>query len=127
LEGADDGSTPAVESKGVATAQPDAEEQRWREFLKRLHPLVASLVERLREGKETPGAGEATFVREGKAELRIRLGEKSPAVLARLKELGFELILDVQSSRLVVGRLPVEKLRALADVEAVLYVSPQTD
>jgi Ca-activated chloride channel family protein len=123
--GTADGSADGPE--GVASAQPGAEEQRWREFLKRLHPLVASLVERLREGKEAPGAAEATFVRDGKAELRIRLAEKSPAVLARLKGLGFEPVLDVQSSGLVVGRLPVEKLKALAEIEAVLYVSPQVD
>jgi TonB family protein len=108
-------------------ADPAAEEERWREFLKRLHPHVASVVERLREGKETPGAAEASFVRDGRAELRIRLASKSPGVLAQLKALGFELVLDVKSSGLVVGRLPLEKLKALAEIEAVLYVSPQTD
>jgi Ca-activated chloride channel homolog len=129
--GAADGSATSVgELEEVAPqpdAQPDAEEEKWRAFLSRLHPQVASVVERLREGKETAGASEADFIRDGKAELRIRLREKTPAVMAQLKELGFELILDVQSGGLVVGRLPVEKLAALADVEAVLYVSPQTN
>jgi Ca-activated chloride channel family protein len=101
-----------------------AEEQR-RQFLAKLNPLVAAVVERLREGKVTPAEAEARFVRDGKAELRIWLTEKSPAVLAQLKELGFELILDAPSSDLVVGRMPIEKLAALAGVQALRYVAPQ--
>ena len=104
-----------------------AERQRQRQLLSRLHPLVASLVERLRAGNETPGEAESAFVRDGKAELRIWLTEKSPAVMSQLKELGFELILDAPSSNLVVGRLPVEKLTPLADIQAVRYVAPQTN
>ncbi|HEX6185863.1 MAG TPA: TonB family protein, partial [Pyrinomonadaceae bacterium] len=121
------GAAPKLSSTngGAATAQADSEEQ-WRQRLQtRMHPLVASVVVRLRDRNGTPGAEEATFIRDGKAELRIRLSEKTPAVLARLKQLGLELVLDPQTSRLVVGRLPVEKLAALLDVEAVLYVSPQ--
>jgi hypothetical protein len=126
LSGGSNGTTAAGELESVTTAAPPTpEEQKWQQFLARLHPLVASLVERLREGKETPGEAEATFVHEGKAELRIRLAEKSPALLAQLKELGFELILDAPSAGLVVGRLPVEKLSALADVQAVRYVAPE--
>ena len=111
---------------GVPTAQIETEEQ-WQQRLRsKMHPLVASVVERLRDKKVTPSAEETTFIRDGKAELRIRLSGKSPAVLARLKQLGFELVLNPQSSRFVLGRLPVEKLAALLDVEAVLYVTPQT-
>ena len=72
-----------------------------------------------------PSADEAKFVRDGKAELRIWLTEKSPAVLRQLRELGFELILDAPSAGLVVGRIPIEKLPALADVQAVRYVAPE--
>jgi Ca-activated chloride channel family protein len=114
--------TPRLEP---VVARPDPEEQKRRAFLAKLHPLVASVVERLREGKATPGEAEATFVRDGKVELRIWLTEKSPEVLAQLKELGFELILDAPSAGLVVGRMPIEKLSALADVQAVRYVGPE--
>jgi Ca-activated chloride channel family protein len=120
-------SATSIRASQAASAQADAEEQKWKQFLERLHPLVASLVERLSEGKETPSEAEASFVREGKAELRITLAEKSPAVLAQLKKLGFELILDAPSGGLVVGRLPVEKLAALANISAVRYVAPQTN
>jgi Ca-activated chloride channel homolog len=121
------GGAPKVSSTlgGATTAQADAEEQ-WRQRLRsKMHPLVAAFVQRLRDKNETAGTEEATFIRDGKAELRLRLSEKSPAVLARLKQLGFELVLDPQSSRFVIGRLPVEKLAALLEDEAVLYISPQ--
>jgi hypothetical protein len=46
-------------------------------------------------------------------------------MLAQLKELGFELILDAPSSGLVIGRMPTEKLPALAEIRAVRYVAPE--
>ena len=106
---------------------PDPAELKREEFVAKLHPLVAALFERLSEGKETPSESEGKFVRDGKAELRVWLDEKSPAVLSKLKELGFELVLDAPSSGLVIGRMPLEKLAGLADVEAVKYVAPQTN
>jgi hypothetical protein len=64
-------------------------------------------------------------MRDGKAEVQIWLNVKTPEVLAQLKELGFELLLDPQSAKLVIGRVPVEKLSALAELQAVRYVAPQ--
>jgi len=43
-----------------------------------------------------------------------------------LKKLGFEAILDPQSSKLIIGRLPIERLAELAELPAVRYVAPQT-
>jgi hypothetical protein len=44
--------------------------------------------------------------------------------LAKLKALGFELVLDPKSAKLVIGRLPLEKLEALVEMKAVRYVTP---
>jgi TonB family protein len=109
----------------AAAARAESEELRRERAREKLHPTVAAVVERLRAGNAAPGAQEATFVRDGKAELRIRLSAKSPAVLAQLKRLGFETVLDPQSSSFIIGRLPLEKISALAELDAVLYVSPQ--
>jgi TonB family protein len=128
LGGGANGTTAAGELESVTRAAPPTPaEQKWQQFLAKLHPLVAALAERLREGKGEAVEGEETFVRDGKAELRIGLTEKSPAVLAQLRKLGFELILDAPSAGLVVGRMPLEKLSALADVQAVRYIAPQTN
>jgi hypothetical protein len=45
--------------------------------------------------------------------------------MAKLKELGFEVILDPKTARMVIGRLPIEKLAALADLKSIRYVAPQ--
>ena len=114
--------TPAQEA---AKAKAEAEEQRRRQIDEKLHPSLAALVERLKKPGSKPDEGESKFVREGKAEVQIWLTEKTPEVLAQLKKLGFELLLDPQSARLVIGRVPLEKLAALAELKAVRYVSPQ--
>ena len=61
-----------------------------------------------------------------KLSVQIWLAEKSPAVLARLKALGFELVLDPKTANLVIGRLPVEKLEALSKLAVVRYVAPRS-
>jgi hypothetical protein len=35
------------------------------------------------------------------------------------------VMLDVKTSKLIIGRLPIEKLEALAKLKLVRYVSPQ--
>jgi hypothetical protein len=42
-----------------------------------------------------------------------------------LKELGFEVILDPKTAKMVIGRLLIEKLAALADIRSIRYVAPQ--
>ena len=99
--------------------------QRRNEVAHKLHVSVLNLVERLRKHQIIPNADEVKFVRNDKAEVQIYLTEKSDEVLAQLKELGFEVVLNPKSSRLVIGRVPIEKLEALAKLKFVRYVSPQ--
>ena len=56
---------------------------------------------------------------------RVWLNEKSDETLAKLKEIGFEVVLDPKTAKLVIGRLPLEKLDALAGLTFVRYVAPQ--
>jgi predicted peroxiredoxin len=67
---------------------------------------------------------ETPFIRDGKAEVQVWLSEKTDEAFAQLKELGFELVLDPKSSKMIIGRLPVEKLEALAKLKFVKYVAP---
>jgi Ca-activated chloride channel family protein len=110
---------------GTMTADEAKAYKKMAVAMSKLHPSLAAVVERLKKPDSKPGEGESKFVRDGKAEVQIWLTEKTPEVLAQLKQLGFELLLDPQSARLVIGRLPVEKLAALAELKAVRYVSPQ--
>ena len=95
------------------------------ELRPKLHQSVFLVVERLRRKEPLSSADEAGFIRNGKAEVQVWLTEKSDEALAKLKELGFEVVLDPKTSKLIVGRLPIDKLEALAKLKFVRYVSPQ--
>ncbi len=107
------------------TPKLSPKEQKEQELLAKLHPTIAALVERIKSGKAQPGADEAKFVSDGKAEIQIWLTDKSPQVIAELQKLGFELVLDPQSAKMVIGRISLEKLKALGEVKAVRYIAPQ--
>ena len=102
-----------------------AEANRHAEVNRKLHPSVRAVVERLRNKEALTSADQAGFIRDGKADVQVWLTEKSEANLAKLKELGFEIVLDVKNSRLIVGRVSIDKLDALAELTFVSYISPQ--
>lgn len=100
-------------------------EEQWRtELSAKVHPSILAVIERLKE-KRHPDSDESKFIRDGKAEVQIWLNEKSDDTLAKLKELGFEIVLDPKSAKLVIGKIPIEKLEELTALKAVRYVAPQ--
>jgi hypothetical protein len=105
---------------------PLTEEQFKQRLLAKLHPAVAAVIERLKNKDTKPGAEELKFTSDGKAEIQVWLTDKSAETIGQLKKLGFETLLDPQSSKLIIGRLPVEKLAALVELPAVRYIAPQT-
>src|SRR3989475_6922815 len=113
----------AAAQETVRTLSP--EEQKRVELESRFHPTVLAVLDRLKDKGTKPGPDEAKFIRNGKAEIQIWLTEKSAETMAKLKELGFEVVLDPKTAKLVIGRLPIEKLAALAELKSVRYVAPQ--
>jgi Ca-activated chloride channel family protein len=101
-------------------------DQKRQQLLAKLHPDVAAIVERLQNKNNTPAASEARFVRDGKAEVQIFLTTKSDAVMAKLKQLGVEVIAEPKASKLILARVALDRLAALAEVAEVRYVAPQT-
>ncbi len=86
---------------------------------------VKLLVERLKNNQPNPSADEAKFVANGKAELIVRVADLKPETIAELKKLSFEVVTEMPSANAVVGRIAVEKIAALAELESVIYISPQ--
>ncbi|MGI8837766.1 MAG: hypothetical protein ACR2H4_14190 [Pyrinomonadaceae bacterium] len=86
---------------------------------------VTGVSVRLKTRKGLPAPEEAKFVRNGKAEVQVWLFEKSAVTINQLKELGFEVVLDPESAKMIIGRVPLEKLEALARLKFVRYLSPQ--
>ena len=101
-------------------------EQQQREQLQaKFHPAVLAVIDRLKDKKISPSSDEAKFIHNGKAEIQIWLTDKSDETIAKLKELGFEIVLDPKTAKLIIGRLPIEKLAALAELKSLRYVAPQ--
>ncbi len=134
--GAGGGSGPApVANKPVPTVNEtvavtdgielSAEEKAKNALHAKLHPSLVALVDPLRARQIVLSADESRFVRDGMAELQVWLVDKTPETLAKLKSLGFEVVLNPTTSKLVIGRLPVEKLKNLAELNIVRYVAPQ--
>lgn len=115
--------SPAVRDK-VERLSP--EDLKRREILSKLHPALSAVAERLAKKVAQPAPQEAKFVRNGKAEVQIWLIDTSKETLELLKQLGFEIILEPKTTKMIIGRLPIEKLEALANLKAVRYVSPMT-
>ena len=101
-------------------------EQKRADMQTKLHPSIIKVIDWLKAPKAGALSDEAKFVRDGKAEIQIFLTDKSDTTLAELKKLGFEVVLDPKTAKMVIGRLPVEKLSALAELKFVRYVAPQT-
>jgi Ca-activated chloride channel family protein len=91
----------------------------------KVHPSILTIVDRVAKKETLSNADEAGFVRNGKAEVQVWLADKSEAVMAKLKELGFEVVLDVKTSQLIIGRISIDKLQTLAEQDFVKYLSPQ--
>jgi Ca-activated chloride channel family protein len=118
-----------VAAPAPTPARADADEisiqKEMRDKVATLHPTLRALVERLRKKDPKPAPEESQFVRDGKAELQIWLTDKSAANLARLKTLGFEIVLDPKNSSLVIGRIAVERVDALTKLTFIRYIAPQ--
>lgn len=89
------------------------------------HSAIKALVERLKNNQPA-AADEAKFVLNGKAEIIVRVKDLKPETVETLKKLGFEVLTEMQSANAVVGRIPIEKLAALAELDTVTFISPQS-
>jgi Ca-activated chloride channel homolog len=121
--GARAAAAPAMLIDGVPS-QVSEEDLKRTQLLNKLHPAVSALIERLRTPGKKPANEEAAFVRDGKAEIQLWLMDASAAALAEIKKLGFEIILEPKSSQMVIGRIPIANLEALAKLSSVRYISP---
>jgi hypothetical protein len=89
----------------------------------KMHPAITAIIDQLRRGAGV-AAVQARFVRDGKAEVRVWLNDDSPAAIAQLKAAGLEIIVQPKTAKLVIGRIAVDKLAALAELKVVRYLAP---
>jgi Ca-activated chloride channel family protein len=88
----------------------------------KLHFWLSDMVTRLQNGVAVPGANEARFVRDGKAEVRIGLSARTKSVIAKLRAAGFEMVRESGSG--VEGKIEVGRIAALAEIDEVTIILP---
>lgn len=111
---------PTAEIKLPEPLAPAAKRQKLID--EKFHLWLADLAARLDKNVSPATANEAKFVRDGKAQIQIWLAEKTPATMEKLKQLGFEIVAEKDNK--VFGRISLEKLVALTEIEQVKYVLP---
>jgi TonB family protein len=83
----------------------------------KLHPPILALVENSQITAE--------FVADGKAEVEIWLKQITPEIIEKLKTYGFELI-ESKQEKFVIGKIPIDKIVELVEIEEVEYILPKT-
>jgi Ca-activated chloride channel family protein len=89
----------------------------------KLHPALVQLIEEMKT-KGAASASRAAFVKDGKAELQVWLSDSSPAAIAQLKKVGFEVTLEPKTAKMVIGRIAAGQIEALSQLEIVRYAAP---
>ncbi|HEY3283416.1 MAG TPA: VIT domain-containing protein [Armatimonadota bacterium] len=74
--------------------------------------------------KPASGSGPAPKVTKGKVEVQIRLTDVSQKTVDALKALGVEVLATSKATKVVVARVPVAKLEAIAKLVQVRRISP---
>jgi hypothetical protein len=119
------GSVSALPRGTYESVPKTPSDQQSAELQQKLHRSLLAVVEKLRKKEALSSSDEGGFIRDGKAEVQVWLTDKSSETLTQLKELGFEVVLDAKGSKVIIGRLPVEKLEPLAKFKFVKYIAPQ--
>ncbi len=106
-------------------AEPLTEDDK-RRFASRakLHFWISDMFDRLNRGVSKPAANEARFVKTGNAEIQVELTDDRRKRLLNLRSRGFMIASEKGKSR-VVGRISVNKIEALAQLEAVKLILPR--
>jgi hypothetical protein len=89
-----------------------------------MHPSLQALAEHLAQGGSALTADDRRLLKDGKVEIQVWLEDASVEVRQALKALGFELIGEPTVAKILLGRIPAEKLGELAEITSVRYVGP---
>jgi len=75
-----------------------------------------------------PGSGrvrtDRRLLKDGNVEIQVWLEDASVEVRQALKALGFELVGEPRVAKILLGRIPAEKLGERAEITSVRYVGP---
>jgi hypothetical protein len=105
------------------TATP-AEKRAWA-LEQRLDDSLRGLAEKVaREGRDGNLRLAKVEVKNGMVEVQVWLSDASDATVEKLKAAGLEVLLRPRAGKLVIGRIKVELLEALALLDVVRFIEP---
>jgi Ca-activated chloride channel family protein len=90
-------------------------------FRSKFHPDVLKVVGSMQQGSP---AVSAPFVSEGKARVEVWLADAAPETIAQVRAAGFETTQESKVAKILIGRIEVGKLEALASLDKVRYIAP---
>jgi Ca-activated chloride channel family protein len=89
----------------------------------RLDQTVSTVIMRVKAG-QVSDLSKDPFIQDGKAELSLTMESRSGQLMAQLRAAGFEVVSWPESSLTAIGRIAVEKLESLLEIDAVRYIAP---
>jgi hypothetical protein len=112
------------EAAGPPPAATEAEKRAWK-LEQRLDEPLRGLAEKVaKEGRDGNLKLEKVEVKDGAVEVQVWLADSSDATIEKLKAAGLEIILQPRAGKLVIGRIKVDKLEALALMDEVKFIEP---
>ncbi len=120
-----DSSAGTLAIQDANSKPPTAEMIRQWQLKEKAHSWVYAVIERLEKGDSAASANENSFVRNGKASVRVVLKDALPETLERIKAAGFESGPAAKGARLA-GTIAVDKLAGLAELDQVVMILPAT-
>jgi Ca-activated chloride channel family protein len=88
----------------------------------KLDPSLAEMVKRVKDSGMLT-ARDALYIRDGKVAVQVWLADAPAAVIQQLKALGFEVIVQPKTAKLIIGRIALDKIEALSKLACVRYVT----
>ncbi|HSF10575.1 MAG TPA: VIT and VWA domain-containing protein, partial [Nitrospirales bacterium] len=108
----------------VDRVEPERDDTRRGDYSSKMDSTLESLVEHVEKTIVLP-QDVAQYVTDGKVLLQVWLKDTNPETLEHLKKIGFELMAQPKTGRLIIGKLAFEKLKALAELSMVRYITVQ--
>ena len=119
--------TPGEEqeaSRAANEATTVARDPKYAGLHSKLDLALVSLFARHEQGRLKLTSAEERFAQDGKVEIQIWLGDATPEVAEQLGKLGFVRLAEPKVAKILIGRIAIDKLAALAEIEGVRYVTP---
>ena len=109
----------------VDRAEPERDEAFRTDPSTKMDPRLASIQEQI-ETKTVMGKELAKQVTDGKVLVQIWLSDRQDSVLDSLTELGVEIVAQPKSGHVVIGAIPLAKLKEVSQLPLVLYLALHT-